>query len=210
MTQKILTALLVIVLHGTAMALEEPDYEVIETFDDYEIRRYAPYLVAEVDVAGDFEEAGNAAFRILAGYIFGDNTSAIEMDMTAPVESRRAERGQKMAMTAPVTATAQQESAITIYAFVMESRYSMETLPVPNDKRIRIREMPRRVMAARRYSGRWTEENYQENREILRAALNSANVTIIGEPVLARYNSPFSLPILRRNEVLVKVAYNSQ
>ena len=208
MARKLLAIVLIILMHGMAMALEEPDYEVVSSFKDYEIRRYAPYLVAEVDVAGDFEEAGKTAFQILAGYIFGDNSSATKMEMTAPVESRNAERGEKMSMTAPVTATSMQENGLTTYAFVMENRYSSDTLPVPNDKRIRIREMPPRFIAVRRYSGRWTEENYRENLGILRAALDSTNVAAVGEPVLARYNSPFSLPIFRRNEVLIEIAHN--
>lgn len=187
-----------------AMALEEPEYTVIETFEDFELRHYPPYLVAEVDARGDFDEAGNDAFRILAGYIFGDNQSATKMSMTAPVESRPADISEKMAMTAPVTAVASGEGRTT-YAFVMERKYTMNTLPVPNDSRVRVREMPERVMAARRYSGRWTQERYVHNLESLRAALTKAGIETVGEPILARYNSPFSLPMLRRNEVMLEV-----
>jgi hypothetical protein len=169
------------------MALEEPGYTVIETFDEFELRHYPPYLVAEVDVEGGFDEGGNSAFRILAGYIFGDNQAA-----------------EKMKMTAPVTAVSSGE--MTTFAFVMERKYTMDTLPVPNDPRIRIREMPERVMAVRRYSGRWTEANYLEQLESLQAALDAAGLEIVGDPVLARYNSPFSLPMMRRNEVLLEVS----
>lgn len=192
-----------------AMALEEPEYTVIETFDDFELRHYPPYLVAEVDAQGDFDEAGNDAFRILAGYIFGDNRSSTKMSMTAPVESRPADSSEKMAMTAPVTAVASGEGWTT-YAFVMERKYTMDTLPVPNDRRVRIREMPERILAVRRYSGRWTEERYRQNVASLRAALTNAGVKIVGEPILARYNSPFSLPLLRRNEVMIEVAAEAE
>lgn len=188
-----------------AMAIEEPEYTVIETFGDFELRRYPPYLVAEVDVQGDFGEAGNDAFRVLAGYIFGDNQSATKMSMTAPVESRPADSSVKMAMTAPVTAVESGEGWTT-YAFVMERKYTIDTLPVPNDRRVRIREMPERILAVRRYSGRWTEDRYFENLESLRAALMDAGIQTVGEPILARYNSPFSLPLLRRNEVMLEVA----
>ena len=158
-----------------AMALEEPEYTVIESTDDYELRHYAPYLVAEVDVKGDFDDAGNRAFRLLAGYIFGDNRSAEKMAMTAPVESRSADTSEKMAMTAPVTAVSSDEG-MTTFAFVMERKYSMETLPVPNDDRVRIREMPERVMAVRRYSGRWTEKRYEQQLESLRTALSASGI----------------------------------
>ena len=199
------TAALLFLWQPLAMALEEPEYTVIETFDDFELRHYPPYLVAEVDTQGNFDEAGNDAFRILAGYIFGDNRSAAKMNMTAPVESRPADGSEKMAMTAPVTAVAS-GAGRTTYAFVMERKYTMDTLPRPNDRRVRLREMPERVMAARRYSGRWTEDRYLQNLESLRSALTEAGIETVGEPILARYNSPFSLPPLRRNEVMLEVA----
>jgi len=193
-------------MQAPAMAIEEPSYQVIDTYEDFEIRRYDSYLVAEVDVDGGFDDAGNSAFRILAGYIFGDNQAAQKMEMTAPVETRSSGKGEKMAMTAPVTATDGDDEGQTTFAFVMERKYTLDTLPVPNDERIRIREVPEKVVAVRRYSGRWTQAKYMENEEILRAALAEAGITITSDPVLARYNSPFSLPIMRRNEVMFEVA----
>ncbi len=188
-----------------AMALEEPEYRVIEAHDDFELRHYPPYLVAEVDVQGDFEAAGNNAFRILAGYIFGDNQAAEKMNMTAPVASQAADPGEKMAMTAPVTST-RTAADLTTYAFVMERKYTLDTLPVPNDDRVRIREVPERRMVVRRYSGRWTPANYEKHLATLRAAVQAAGIATLGEPVLARYNSPFSLPLFRRNEIMLEVA----
>jgi hypothetical protein len=81
----------------------------------------------------------------------------------------------------------------------------METLPAPNDERIRIREMPKRTMAVRQYSGRWTETKYEQNESALREALAAQGIQTVGGPVLARYNSPFSLPVLRRNEVMYEI-----
>ena len=201
-----IVATLILLISPFAMAIEEPEYELLESFEDFEVRRYAPYLVAEVDVDGDFSEAGNDAFRILADYIFGNNSSATKMAMTAPVEARKAESGEKMAMTAPVTATKTDDSKLTTFAFVMERKYTLATLPVPNDDRVRIRLMPARVMAVRRYSGRWTEANYGRHETTLRAALDDAGIVFSGEPILARYNSPFSLPMMRRNEVMIEVS----
>ena len=188
------------------MALEEPDYEVVAQYEEFELRQYAPYIVAEVDLPGDMDSADNKAFRILAGYIFGDNEAAEKMEMTAPVESRSAKGGEKMAMTAPVTAAIADEDGTMTYAFVMERKYTLDTLPRPLDERIRIRVVPARTMAVRGYSGRWTEKNYLQHRESLLTALQSQGIRTIGTPTLARYNSPFSLPFMRRNEVMIEVS----
>lgn len=194
-----------VMLPVVATALEEPEYTVIGTYDAFELRHYPPYLVAEVDVPGGFDDGGNGAFRILAGYIFGDNQSAEKMKMTAPVEATPGGSSEKMAMTAPVTAT-DAENGMTTFAFVMERKYTAESLPVPNDDRIRIREMPERTMAVRRYSGRWTQSRFRDNLGTLEQSLADAGLKAVGEPVLARYNSPFSLPMFRRNEVMIEVA----
>jgi hypothetical protein len=198
-------SLLIFIIPAVAMAIEEPKFQVVDKNADFEIRFYPPYLVAEVDVEGNLDDAGNAAFRILAGYIFGDNVAAEKMAMTAPVESRSKAKSEKMAMTAPVTATAADDSDQMTFAFVMEEKYTLQTLPVPNDDRIRIREMPSRTMAVRRYSGRWTEEKYQQNETSLLSAMDALGIQALGRPTLARYNSPFSLPFMRRNEVMVEV-----
>lgn len=186
------------------MAYEEPGYEVLEKTSSYEVRRYVPYIVAEVDTDGDVREAGNKAFRILAGYIFGDNQGEQKMNMTAPVEARERRAGTKMAMTVPVTASQNERNGYT-YAFVMERKYSLETLPKPNDPRIRLLEVPPRTMAALRYSGRWTDSNDRKHTSELRNELIAQGIEIVGGPVLARYNGPFTPWFLRRNEVLFEV-----
>ena len=195
MLRSLATLVIATIVAGTgspAMALEEPQFEVIHITDDYEIRRYAPYIVAEVDVAGDMGDSGNRAFRILANYIFGNN-----------------EPGQKMQMTAPVVSDAPRASkdAFT-YAFVMESRYSMNTLPAPVDPRIRIVQKPAQVVAARSYSGRWTQENFLRHELSLVSALTIDGLSMRSEPLLARYNSPFRPWFLRRNEVLVELDWS--
>lgn len=193
---------------GDAMAIEEPEYEVVKTYPEFELRRYEPYLVAQTEIAGDFDGVGSQAFRILADYIFGRNRAQTKMEMTAPVSQKpAAEAGDRIAMTAPVT----QQPASAVEAdsywvsFVMPSGYTLETLPEPEDPRVQLREVPGRLMAARRYSGRWTEANYRENEAALLRALEEAGLEPSGAPVYARYNSPFSLWFLRRNEVLVEV-----
>jgi hypothetical protein len=189
---------------GHALAIEEPAYTVVEDAGDYEIRRYEPYIVAEVDIAADSEKsAGGRAFRILAGYIFGDNQPETKMAMTAPVETTASGGGERMEMTAPVESTG--GDGTYTYAFVMERKYTLDTLPRPTDPRIRIREKPARHVAALRYAGTWSDGNYERHRAELAAALAADGVETVGPYTLARYNSPFSLPWFRRNEVLVEV-----
>ena len=177
-----------------AMAIEEPEFEVLQSNDDYEVRMYAPHIVAEVDVEGDDGDPGRAAFKILAGYIFGDNEAETKMSMTAPVTSQ---------------AGGDSDRELYTYAFFMESEYTMETLPKPMDARIRLVEKPARVVAARRYSGSWSTSNYQKNESVLMAALANDGVVLSGEPYLARYNSPFTLWFMRRNELLVEIEWPS-
>ena len=175
---------------GHAMAIEEPEYDVLSKTDTYEIRRYEPYIVAEVDVEGDAGRAGNSAFRILAGYIFGDNQDDVRMKMTAPVESH----------------SAGADTNLTTYAFIMERKYTLASLPRPNDPRIRLLKVEPRTMAAIRYSGRWSEKNYRQHLAQLRQALSADGLKTKGEPLLARYNSPVTPWFLRRNEILLELA----
>lgn len=179
---------LALVTGNVAMAIEEPEYEVLAETPAYEVRRYEPYVVAEVDVQG--RSADSQGFRTLASYIFGDNQGSQKMAMTAPVESRDAEA----------------KDAIT-YGFVMESKYTLDTLPSPNNERIRIREKPMRVVAVRRFSGRWSENNIAGHERALLQSLASDDIEVAGAVELARYNGPFTPWFLRRNELIVPVKW---
>jgi hypothetical protein len=193
---------------ANAVAIEEPKYEVVKTYPGFELRRYAPYLVAETEVTGAFDEVGSQAFRILAGYIFGNNRAQEKMEMTAPVNQRSAAGdSEKMEMTAPVTQRPKggKNADTFVLSFVMPSRYTLDTLPEPMDPRIRLREEPATLMAVHGYTGRWTQSNYRENESLLLAAVGKAGLTPVAAPIYARYNSPFSLWFLRRNEVMVEV-----
>lgn len=165
---------------GNAVALEKPDYEVLAKHGDVEFRRYAPYLVAEVTVGGDAPDT--RAFRILASYIFGDNSADEKMSMTAPVETRGRD-----------------------YAFVMEKKYSMETLPKPDDERVRLLQRPERTVAVRRFSGRWSASNFAGHERELLQHLQELGIEPAGQTEIARYNSPFTPWFLRRNEIIVEV-----
>ena len=201
-------AAFLLLIGAKAVAIEEPEYEVVKTYADFELRRYAPYLVAETEVKGDFDEVGNRAFRILAGYIFGDNRAKEKMEMTAPVSQRTdAGDGERLEMTAPGTQrpTAGADSETYVLSFVMPGRYSLDTLPEPLDPQVQLREEPAKLMAVRRYTGRWAQSNYRENESLLLHSVEKAGLTPVAAPVYARYNSPFSLWFLRRNEVMVEV-----
>ena len=212
-TIRVLLLLATVVSGGAALAYEEPAYEVLGEYDAYEIRRYAPYLVAETTVEGSFDEAGSRSFRRLFGYISGNNRRAERVDAAVPVSVGSADRGEEIKMTIPVVTTmpsgATVDSAAYTYYFVMPSKFTAETLPRPNDERIRIREVPERVAAVVRYSGRSNEANYRENEQLLREALEADGVPMLGEPVFAVYNGPFTPWFMRRNEIMVEIEAKS-
>ena len=182
-------------------AIEEPAYEVIQKFDNFELRRYAPYVVAEVVLDTSAEDAGNQAFPILAGYIFGKNKGEKKLAMTAPVTQTAVPV--KMEMTAPVT-----QSAVAggmRVQFVLPKGVTLASAPEPLDPRVQLRLVPAGQWAVIRYSGTWSQSNYEEHLALLKAALDKAGVATQGEPVLARYNAPFTPWFLRRNEIWLAV-----
>jgi len=178
----------------------EPTYRIERHTDAYDIRAYAPYLVAEVTVPGPAESASSDGFRLLAAFIFGANRGAHKLAMTAPVTQTPV----TLPMTAPVTQT-RTDGGFHV-RFVMPSGYTLGTLPVPDDRRVTLHEIPAQRVAVLRYSGRWTEANYAQHVAELRAALSKDNIAVRGEPILARYNAPYVLPFLRRNEVWLMLA----
>ncbi len=181
------------------MAIEEPPYTIESKSPTYEIRKYGPVIVAETQVDSDFEGAGNQAFKILAGYIFGANQSKTKIAMTVPVGQKAV--SEKIAMTAPVT-QAKAPSGFLVQ-FTMPAQYSLETLPTPNDSRVQLRTIAPRKVAVFTYTGSWSEERYQEKLGEFRAVLKKDQVESKGEPTLARFNSPFQLWFLRRNEIWI-------
>lgn len=198
---------LFLTLKGVLMAIEEPKYTIIKKYEAFEIREYAPYLVAQTEVSGTFDERGGKAFRILIKYISGENQQQSNIKMTAPViQESSKEEGQKISMTAPVIQEkGKEDSNSSIISFVMPESFTLDTLPSPLDKRITLREKPAKSIAVLQYSGGWGEEKYKENEAILIKALQDANIKTIGEPSFARYNSPFTLWFMRRNEIMIEI-----
>ena len=172
------------------MSLDEPEYEVIEQTDAFELRAYKPFLVAETRVDGDFDEASGRAFRSLVSYIQGDNQGGRNLPMTAPVNQQRVADG---------------NDDTWLFQFVMPKEYVLQMLPQPMDEGVTLRQIPARLVAARRYSGGWGEQKYRDNEQALLEALQQERLMPVGAPIFARYNAPFVPGFLRRNEVLVDV-----
>ena len=184
------------------MALETPDYVVERRFEDAELRKYAPSIVAETEVVGTREEAASEGFRRLAGYIFGGNQRQARVEMTAPVTM---ERGQRIAMTAPV-ALAPDVAGGWRVQFTMPRAWTLETLPVPDDARVVVRAVPSRWMLVRRYQGGWSEARRAEEEARLESARAREGFTALSAPVWARFDPPWKPGFLKHNEVWIEVA----
>ena len=181
---------------------EQQPYELVRQALDYELRRYPSHVLAEVLVRdGDFEDAGNRAFRSLFGYISGENTARQSIEMTAPVvQSARS----RIAMTAPVVQQKSDDGFVV--AFVLPADMTEATAPVPARSEVTLRTVPERMVAAKRFSGRWTRASWDSHREVLLASLSANGLTPIGIPRFARFDPPYTPWFLRRNEVLVDIA----
>lgn len=184
-----------------AMAVEEASYVVTRKDKAFEIREYAPHVLAETLVEGELEKAGNKAFQRLFRYISGDNVSRSKVAMTAPVSQKPA--GEKIKMTAPVGQQRVQEKWAV--SFMMPKAYTLSSLPQPNDTSVTLRQVPAQKMAAIRYSGTWSEKNYLIHKAELEAWIREAGLSSTGDSTWARYNPPFTPWFLRRNEVLIPV-----
>jgi hypothetical protein len=192
---------LIIIGAMDAMAIEEAKYEVVKKDNKFEIRDYAPHILAETVVQGDLKDAGNKAFKKLFRYISGDNRSLDKVAMTAPVSQQP--MGEKIKMTAPVGQRRVQERWAV--SFMMPASYTLKTLPEPVDSTVTLRQVPARRMAAVRYSGFWSEKRYHRYKLELESWLHERGLAIVGDPIWARYNPPFTPWFLRRNEILIPI-----
>ena len=177
--------------------IEMPQYEVVQTFKSIEVRQYAPRIVAEVEVEGKREVAINTGFRILAGYIFGKNLPKRSIAMTSPVLQQK---GVPIAMTSPVTQL--KDGHFWKVQFTMPCAYTLDTLPRPDNPKVKLKSIPGYRSAAIRFSGCWNDRNLQKFSKVLCAFIKNNNFSIKGEAVYAFYNPPWTLPFFRRNEVI--------
>jgi DNA gyrase inhibitor GyrI len=186
---------------GGCATVPEPVHKVVSKNDGYEIREYAGYLVAETNVAGPWKEALNEGFRRLFSYISGNNEGRTKVAMTAPVLSGEPE---KIAMTAPVLQEAR-TGDMQVVSFIAPASFTLETIPIPKDSRIRIRQVPPFTAAVLRYGG-WTDpEKIERKTEELRSMLSRDGRTPIPPFLSAQYNPPWTIPPFRRNEIIVLI-----
>jgi DNA gyrase inhibitor GyrI len=200
--------------------VEQPQYRVVEQHDNIELRDYPSMIVAEAQFTGTRSSAINAGFRTIADYIFGNNITAQKVAMTAPVLQQDSQQDSqqkpqrspqqdseqssaKIAMTAPVTQ--QGDGNSWRVRFIMPSSYTMATLPTPKNPAVTLREIPGRRYAVIRFSGLAGDDNLRRHADELHAYLAGRQMTAVGAPSYAFYNPPWTLPFMRRNEVLLEL-----
>lgn len=188
------------IVKTTMSDVETPNYQVLSSDDNIQIRQYPKLILAEVKVEGKRREAINRGFKVLADYIFGNNISQKDIQMTAPVQQQAQE---KIAMTAPVQQ--QLDDNRWSISFIMPSQYSLKSLPKPKNKRITVVEMPQKKYIAIRFSGTSSEKNLSDNQQTLVNYINKNNLSVTGSAILAFYNPPWTLPFMRRNEILFEL-----
>ena len=205
MIKKIFLIIFVSCVPLTTMALEKPDYEILYKEGNIEYRLYEPYLVAQTEVSMDdnYNSASNEGFRRLFKYITGSNISEVDIAMTAPVQMSMDDSRQKIDMTAPVQQI-EIENFLQV-AFMLPSNFDIKNAPIPTDERVKIKQIPARIMAVIRYSGRWTEKNRSKYEYRLRENLEVHAISAISQAETAAYNPPFTPPFMRRNEIMLEV-----
>jgi hypothetical protein len=200
------TLLLIWVISGylPTRNIAMPAYEVIEKKPEYEIRRYASYIVAETRQLGSSGESLPRGFNELFRYISGNNIARSKISMTAPVLKNKEVNGQKIPMNAPVLSQGEKDSSII--AFVMPPGSTLEILPQPNSKNVTLRVVPPRMVGAIIFSGYATEEKTRKNAEKLLSALKHDGRYVKALTQIALYNPPWTPPFMRRNEVIVEIS----
>lgn len=186
--------------------VEQADYTVAKKMDGYEIREYPAHIVAQTTVQGSYGKSMGNGFSIVAGYIFGGNTKKESIAMTAPVVAQKGQDDKKyenIAMTAPVVATTEGDSQ-TI-SFGMPRSYTLETLPTPNDPRVKIVMVPAKKYAVMRFSGFRSDARIKRMQEKLLMALARDGIVTQGSMAYAGYNAPWTPPWMTRNEVLAEI-----
>ncbi|WP_395311067.1 heme-binding protein [Mycobacterium sp. AMU20-3851] len=189
-------------IFGVRIGTEEPFYLQEDRLGDVEIRRYGPRIAAQTRVSGDGSDARSEGFRRLAGYIFGGNHRAETIAMTAPV----AQHGEKIAMTAPVAQSNQGGSGDSVIRFYMPSKWSMDTLPEPDDPTVTVVQVPAERFAVLRFTGDRSPTAVTKKSAELLKALHGSRFHPDGDPVAWFYDPPWTLPFRRRNEVAVPLS----
>lgn len=193
--------LLVCAMVGPVMSnVEQPSYEVISSEGSIDIRQYVPIIIAETEVQGEREEAIGKGFRLLADYIFGNNSVKQEIAMTAPVQQQNSK---KISMTAPVQQ--QIQDGTWKVSFVMPAEYSIDKLPKPNNERVKLKEVLEKRYVVIQFSGLNSNDNIAQHEKILMHYIEANKIKTAGPPKYAFYNPPWTLPFMKRNEIMMQL-----
>ena len=180
--------------------VETPSYKVIQSKGKIEVREFDPMVIAEVQVVGRRKDAISSGFKLLADYIFGNNISQENIDTTATIQRPTSE---KIAMTAPV----QQQLANNswLVSFVMPSEYNLEDLPKPKNVEVKLKNVPVKRFVTIQFSGTSSDENLAKHKKLLVEFIKTNSISVTGTSKYAFYNPPWTLPLMRRNEVMFEV-----
>ena len=192
----IIIAFITIFYTNKSMALEEPSYSIVKSNENYEIRKYKDRLAVEVEFKSE-----DSGFQYLFNYISGENTTSEKVSMTVPVT-----QSAKIDMTAPVTQS--NKDGKMLMQFFLPSKFTIDTAPTPTNKRVKLVIIEGGYYAIKRYSGRTSDTNYKKHLEKLKENLTSDNIETLDYGIKAIFDGPFTLPIMRRNEVMMKINYN--
>ena len=192
----IIIAFITIFYTNKSMALEEPSYSIVKSNENYEIRKYKDRLAVEVEFKSE-----DSGFQYLFNYISGENTTSEKVSMTVPVT-----QSAKIDMTAPVTQS--NKDGKMLMQFFLPSKFTIDTAPTPTNKRVKLVIIEGGYYAIKRYSGRTSDTNYKKHLVKLKENLTSDNIETLDDGIKAIFNGPFTLPIMRRNEVMMKINYN--
>ena len=196
--------LIALTFTGAAMAIEEPQFTILEKTPPFELRAYAPMILAEVKVEGNLDEASSQGFRLIAAYIFGQNQVSEKIAMTTPVVVEgQTPKSAKIAMTSPVTV--ESNAGQWTISFVMPSEYTLESLPKPLNPKVQLRQIPAVKRAVIGFTGFYNENKVAERTLELEEWMKTKNLLAVSAPKFARYNPPWTLPFMRRNEIMIDV-----
>ena len=181
--------------------VETLSYEVLEKNENYEIRKYAPYIAMQIEIDEEnVEDALGEGFKVLANYIFGGNQGNKSVAMTAPVLEMKKT---KIAMTAPVLE--QKSDRNRVITFTAPKKYTIDTLPKPNNEKITFVQIPEKKYAVYRFTWYYTAKKIEEKKKYFLELLKKDNKVVISEPMFAGYNAPGTIPFLMRNEILIEI-----
>ena len=192
----LIIALFILIYNNISMALEEPKFQILKSNNNYEIRKYSDRLAVEVTYSNQ-----DSGFRYLFNYISGENTTSEKVNMTVPVT-----QSVKIDMTAPVTQS--KKDGKLVMQFYLPSKFTLNNAPKPTNSRVNLVVLEGGIYAVIQYSGRVTDKNFQKHYKELKEYLTKDNINFFEPAIRATFNGPFTLPILRRNEVMVKINYN--